>query len=74
MIFLTGLEPGTRYHYALQQDGTTISNQSFMTFPENGCCSFIVYGDTREQAPYFTQTERHKIVADRIAGNPISPL
>jgi predicted phosphodiesterase len=38
-----------------------------MTFPESGSCSFIVYGDTREQAPYFTQLERHKIVADRVA-------
>jgi len=67
MISLTGLEAGTRYHYALQTGRNTIDNQSFMTFPENGSCSFIVYGDTREQAPYFTQTERHKIVADRIS-------
>jgi predicted phosphodiesterase len=41
-----------------------------MTFPETGSCSFIVYGDTREQAPYFTQIERHEIVADRIAREP----
>jgi predicted phosphodiesterase len=67
-VFLTGLESGTRYHYALQQEGIPLINQSFMTFPENGACSFIVYGDTREQAPYFTQLERHRIVADRIAG------
>jgi predicted phosphodiesterase len=66
-ISLTGLESGTRYYYALQQDGTTVINQSFMTFIEKGACSFIVYGDTREQAPYFTQLERHRIVADRIA-------
>ncbi len=63
----SGLESGTRYHFALQQEGSPIGNQSFMTFPENGACSFIVYGDTREQAPYFTQIERHRIVADRIA-------
>ena len=67
-ISLTGLEPGTRYHYALQQEGNSGIHQSFMTFPEKGECSFIVYGDTREQAPYFTQLERHRIVADRIAG------
>jgi predicted phosphodiesterase len=66
-ISLSGLESGTRYHYAVQQDGTTVINQSFMTFAEKGACSFIVYGDTREQAPYFTQLERHRIVEDRIA-------
>jgi predicted phosphodiesterase len=70
MIFLTGLESGTRYHYALQSGRTMIGNKSFTTFPEYGSCSFIVYGDTREQAPYFTQTERHKIIADRISSEP----
>ncbi len=68
MIFLSDLEAGTRYHYTLQSDSQTTGNQSFMTFPQDGSCTFIVYGDTREQAPYFTQLERHKIVADRIAG------
>ena len=33
----------------------------------SGTCRFIVYGDTREQAPLYTQTDRHTIVADRIA-------
>jgi predicted phosphodiesterase len=69
-ISLKGLESGTRYHYALQQDGTTVINHSFRTFAEKGACSFIVYGDTREQMPYFTQLERHRIVANRIAGEP----
>ena len=44
--------------------------KDFLTLPENGSCSFIIYGDTREQIPYFTQTERHKIVADRISQEP----
>jgi predicted phosphodiesterase len=70
MIFLSDLEAGTRYYYALQSGHKIIDNQSFITFPENGSCSFMVYGDTREQAPYFTQTERHKIVADRISHEP----
>ena len=70
MILLTDLEAGMRYHYALKSGPDTIGNMSFWTFPENGSCSFIVYGDTREQAPYFTQTERHKIVADRISQEP----
>jgi 3',5'-cyclic AMP phosphodiesterase CpdA len=33
----------------------------------SGSCTFIVYGDTREQAPLYNQTVRHKLVADRIA-------
>jgi predicted phosphodiesterase len=70
MISLTNLEPGTRYHYILQSDTIAGNDSSFLTLPENGSCSFIVYGDTREQAPYFTQLERHKIVADRIATEP----
>ncbi len=32
--------------------------------------TFIVYGDSQEQAPWFTQLERHKLVADRIAAEP----
>ena len=70
MIFLSDLEAGIKYHYALQSDGYTTGNQSFLTFPRNGSCTFIVYGDTREQAPYLIQTERHKIVADRIGLEP----
>ncbi len=70
MISLTNLEPGTRYHYILQSDTIAGNDSSFMTLPETGSCSFIVYGDTREQSPYFTQLERHKIVADRIAQEP----
>jgi predicted phosphodiesterase len=69
-IFLQDLETGLRYYYSLQAGRTSTGNQSFLTFPENGFCSFIVYGDTREQAPYFTQTERHKIVVDRISQEP----
>ncbi|NLE76869.1 MAG: metallophosphoesterase family protein [Chloroflexi bacterium] len=29
--------------------------------------TFVVYGDSQEQYPWFTQMERHKLVADRIA-------
>jgi len=70
MALLTGLEPGIWYHYALHVGHDMTGNYRFMTFPENGSCSFIVYGDTREQAPYFTQTDRHRIVADRISFEP----
>jgi predicted phosphodiesterase len=70
IIFLQDLETGTRYYYSLQAGRTSTGNQSFLTLPENGSCSFIIYGDTREQIPYFAQTERHKIVADRISQEP----
>ena len=36
----------------------------------SGSCTFIIYGDTREQAPLYNQTERHKPVAERIAQEP----
>jgi hypothetical protein len=69
-IPLTWLDPATRYHYRVTGCGMSGEDRTFSTFSESGSCSFIVYGDTREQAPYFTQIERHKIVADRIAGEP----
>jgi predicted phosphodiesterase len=64
---LTGLEPGTRYNYRVNGCGDEAKPRSFTTFPVTGTCRFVVYGDTREQAPLYTQTERHKMVADRIA-------
>jgi hypothetical protein len=64
---LTGLEPETRYQYQVNGCGMEERERSFTTFPESGGCSFVVYGDSREQAPLYTQTERHKIVTDRIA-------
>lgn len=69
-IYLTGLEPATRYHYTLISERGESGDRSFLTFPGDGSCSFVIYGDTREQAPYFTQLERHRVVADRIAAEP----
>jgi predicted phosphodiesterase len=37
---------------------TTLGRQSF---------TFVVYGDSQEQYPWFTQIDRHKLVADYIA-------
>jgi len=37
---------------------TTLGQQSF---------TFVVYGDSQEQYPWFTQMDRHKLVADTIA-------
>jgi predicted phosphodiesterase len=66
-IRITGLEPGTLYHYQINGCGIQEIDRTFSTFPATGSCTFIVYGDTREQAPLYNQTERHKLVADRIA-------
>jgi len=66
-IRITNLEPATKYHYNVSGCGLENIDRSFSTYPASGSCTFIVYGDTREQAPLYTQTERHKIVADHIA-------
>ena len=47
---------------------TASGNWTFSTFPERGTLSFVVYGDTRDQLPLYTQDERHRLVAEQIAG------
>ena len=66
-IRIANLEPATSYHYNVIGCGVQEIDRTFTTFPESGSCTFIVYGDTREQAPVYNQTDRHKLVADRIA-------
>jgi len=66
-IRITNLEPAIKYHYYVSGCGIPDVDRTFRTFPASGSFTFVVYGDTREQAPLYTQTERHKIVADRIA-------
>ena len=68
-LVITNLTPNTIYHYQLIAGNEYLcaKDHSFRTFPHNGSFTFIVYGDTREQTPLFTQMERHKLVADRIA-------
>jgi parallel beta-helix repeat protein len=66
-VSLTGLAPDTRYHYRVHAGRNVSADHTFRTFPETGPCTFIVYGDTQEQISDFTQLERHKLVADRIA-------
>jgi hypothetical protein len=71
-VQLTGLAPGTTYHYRLLFGGEFTADHTFTTFGSDAF-TFIVYGDTQEQLPTFTQLERHKLVADRIAAeNDIS--
>lgn len=54
------IEDWLRNHGASTQDFgfTTLGEQSF---------TFVVYGDSQEQYPWFTQMERHKMVADYVA-------
>lgn len=66
-VVLTGLLPDTRYHYQVTTAGRVSDDHTFYTFPQTGPFTFIVYGDTQEQLPYFTQAERHALVAERIA-------
>ncbi len=61
---------GMTYHYQVTAGGVNVTggDHRFRTFPpESGSFDFIVYGDSQEQLPTFTQLERHKLVADRIA-------
>ena len=69
-ILLSDLDPATRYHYSVDACGFDGRDRTFVTMPAHGSCTFIVYGDTREQAPLYTQVERHKLVAERIAEEP----
>ncbi|HOW33999.1 MAG TPA: Ser-Thr-rich GPI-anchored membrane family protein [Methanoregulaceae archaeon] len=69
-VSLTGLEPDTLYHYRVMYDGQATGDLHFRTFPESGPVTFVVYSDTQDQLPTFSQLERHKIVADRIAEEP----
>ncbi len=68
-LVITNLTPNTKYHYqlAVGNEYLCTEDHSFRTFPLSGSFTFIVYGDTREQTSLFTQMERHKLVADRIA-------
>ncbi|MDD2666908.1 MAG: metallophosphoesterase [Methanocellales archaeon] len=66
-LSITNLTPNTKYWYQLSIENQSTEQHSFRTFPTNESFSFVVYGDTRAQTGLFTQIERHKLVADRIA-------
>ncbi|WP_220682499.1 NosD domain-containing protein [Methanofollis formosanus] len=67
-VVLTGLEAGTTYHYRVRAGQNTTRDFTFQTFPDTGePFTFIVYSDSQEQKPYYTQLERHGMVAERIA-------
>jgi predicted phosphodiesterase len=65
-VMLTGLQPNTTYHYRVRVGDGYTADHTFTTLGAQRF-TFIVYGDTRDEAPMFTQLERHKLVADRIA-------
>ena len=67
---LDGLEPDTVYHYRLKSGCLSTADYSFRTFPASGPFTFIVYGDTQDQLPQFSQYERYKLVADAVAAEP----
>ena len=69
-VALSGLAPDTLYHYRVLYDGHATGDFHFRTFPESGVFTFVVYSDTQDQLPTFSQLERHKLVADRIAEEP----
>ena len=65
-VQLNDLIPDTKYHYQLEIQGECTADSTFTTLG-NGVFSFVIYGDTQEQIPLFTQLERHKLVANYIA-------
>jgi predicted phosphodiesterase len=66
-IQLSGLEAGTTYYYQVNCNGAVTGTFHFSTFPAAGKFTFIVYGDTQDELPNFSQAERHKLIADQIA-------
>ncbi|MCK9591299.1 MAG: PKD domain-containing protein, partial [Methanoregula sp.] len=69
-VSLAGLTPDTLYHYRVVYAGQPTGDLHFSTFPVSGAFTFVVYGDTQDQLPTYSQLERHKLVADRIAEEP----
>ncbi|MFA5375476.1 MAG: metallophosphoesterase [Dehalococcoidia bacterium] len=66
-VALTGLEANTVYHYRVTYGAEATGDFRFSTFPDSGPFTFIVYSDSQDQLPLFSQSERHKLVADAIA-------
>jgi hypothetical protein len=66
-VRLGNLSPNQTYAYSLSGSN---SEYSFRTFPANGSITFVVYGDTREQLPWWNQSTHHALVAGRIAEEP----
>jgi hypothetical protein len=63
-VRLGNLTPNQTYTYSVSGSP---SEYTFQTFPEHGTIRFVVYGDTREQLPWWNQSTHHALVAGRIA-------
>ena len=63
-FMLTNLTPNQTYTYYVSG---RLEEFTFRTFPEKGIIRFVVYGDTREQLPFWNQSTHHALVAERIA-------
>ena len=66
-VHLAGLLPATTYRYRVGAGDATVEDCKFRTFGDR-TFTCIIYGDTQGQRPFFTQTERHALVAERMAG------
>ncbi len=66
-VHLAGLLPAATYRYRVGAGDATAENCRFRTFGD-GAFTCIIYGDTQGQRPFFTQAERHALVAERMAG------
>lgn len=65
-FYPSDLSPATKYCYRLIIGNISTPICHFSTFGDADS-DFIVYGDTRSQEPLFTQSERHRLVAEQIA-------
>lgn len=65
-VLLTNLTPSTTYRYHVGTANETTEDCRFRTLGDQSF-TCIIYGDTRAQKPFFTQAERHGLVAERIA-------
>ena len=64
-VYLTNLTPATTYRYRAGAGGDVVENCRFRTFGDRAF-TCIIYGDTQGQRPFFNQTERHGLVAERM--------
>ena len=65
VVPLTGLDPATRYSYAVQSGGATLAEGHFVTAPRPGQpVTFLVYGDDR------TDDAAHAAVVAAMAAAP----
>ncbi|NLA31289.1 MAG: metallophosphoesterase family protein [Methanomicrobiales archaeon] len=65
-VHLTGLLSATTYSYRVVAGDEAVEDCRFRTFGDQAF-TCIIYGDSQGQRPFFAQTERHGLVAERMA-------